>query len=381
MKLPYLAPDKIPPRRWAYGNYLLVGEAGVLGAIDGGGKGAIAVAMALSVIFGRELLGERVWRTGRVAIVTYEDGFEEWRRRITAACIHYGLDVHRALDSVVFIDRADGRVSFGELDGRTVIFPDSEAIIATLREIGAVLLIVDPLNHAHGVDDGNSNALMAKVSGEMTRVARAADVAVLVLHHVRKGSTGAADDLMGATSIRATFRSCRILVRMDQTQAKGMNIKDPWRYSRIAGSKENYAPPPDRSKWFKLESVELGNSTDEYRAGDNIGVATTWQPRSAFEGMDADTLEKVFAAFAKPHAATGQTKCFPPATDPLTKLGGRNQAEAKKIIETWVLNGVLVEGDHYNEKRRRDVRALTLGPPAGEILASLRNDITLSDAD
>jgi hypothetical protein len=73
--------EKIPPRPWTYGRFLLFGSAAVIGAVDGGGKGAIAVVMALAMITGRLLLGERVWRTGPVAIVTYEDDETEWHRR------------------------------------------------------------------------------------------------------------------------------------------------------------------------------------------------------------------------------------------------------------------------------------------------------------
>jgi hypothetical protein len=37
-----------------------------------------------------------------------------------------------------------------------------------------------------------------------------------------------------------------------------MKITDAWRYIRIAASKENYAPPPEKSPWFKLISISLG---------------------------------------------------------------------------------------------------------------------------
>ena len=36
---------EIPPRRWAYGTFLLFGAASVIGAVDGGGKGALATVI------------------------------------------------------------------------------------------------------------------------------------------------------------------------------------------------------------------------------------------------------------------------------------------------------------------------------------------------
>src|SRR5262249_44454047 len=79
--------SSIPPRPWAYGRYLLFGSASALGGMDGAGKGALAVVIALSFITGRALLAEHVWRTGPVASITYEDDETEWRRRIAAACL------------------------------------------------------------------------------------------------------------------------------------------------------------------------------------------------------------------------------------------------------------------------------------------------------
>src|SRR5262249_41764711 len=141
---------------------------------------------------------------------------------------------------------------------RVIGFPDSEAIVAHLQRIGAVLLIVDPFNRAHTLEDGNSNVIIALVAGEIARIAKITGVAALVLHHLRKGSSGEIDDLMGATALRATFRAARILARMSKSEAEGFDLPpaEAWRYSRIASTKENHTKP-ERARWYVLESVEL----------------------------------------------------------------------------------------------------------------------------
>src|SRR5215212_1115778 len=113
-----------------------------------------------------------------------------------------------------------------------------------------------------------------------------------VQQHLRKGSSGVADDLMGATSLRATFRSCRILTKMNEREAQelGLPPEDAWRYSRISGSKENYAPPPQVSTWYRFESVRLGNGTELYPDGDNVQVTTTWTPPSAFNDLPSTKI-------------------------------------------------------------------------------------------
>jgi hypothetical protein len=217
--------SQIPPRPWAYGTFLLFGHAAVLGGVDGVGKGAQAVAVALSIITGRELLGEKVWRTGPVAIVSYEDDKIEWERRIAAACIHYNIDFNQVISSFHFLTRQDGSpICFTSPSQNGMTFPDSDEIIRNLREIDDALLIIDPFNAAHAVEDGNSNASIAKVAGELGRIAAASEAAVLVLHHLRKGSTGVVDDLMSATSLRATFRACRILARMTPDEGNKLQL-------------------------------------------------------------------------------------------------------------------------------------------------------------
>jgi hypothetical protein len=373
---------KIPPRPWAYGHFLLLGTAAVLGAVDGGGKGAIAVVMLLATITGKPLLGERVWCKGPVAIVTYEDDETEWHRRIAAACLHYELDYAAVLPSIHFLRKPGRRVSFATMVDGNVVFPDGDEIVRHLKDVGAVLLIVDPFNHAHGFDDGNNNVMVAKVASEISRIAHDAGSAALVLHHVRKGSAGNADDLMGATSLRATFRSCRILARMPPDVAEKMSLSDPWRYIRVAGSKENYAPPPEKATWFKLISVPLGNATEAYPEGDDIGVATIWQPRPMFEGMDATTLSAVFSALRQTdHGPNKQAKHTPWAGGPLMKIGGRSEREAGKIITAWSESGVLVKGSYYHPTSKHTVERVTLdGTKAAAILAEISAINAVGDA-
>jgi hypothetical protein len=375
-KLKPVGAANIPPRQWAYGKFLLFGVVAVLGAQDGAGKGVVATPKMLAMITGKPLLGEKVWRKGPVAIITYEDDEEEWYRRIAAACIKYELDYEYVLDNIYFIHKPDEtKVTFGARDQDGTFFPDSDNIIKTLKHLGIVLLIIDPFNHAHDGDDGNNNVAIARVAAEVMRIAKATKAAVLVLHHLRKGASGHADDLMGALSLRATFRSCRILMRMLEEVAEKMKIADgAWRYIRIAGNKENYAPPPDKSTWFKLASLPLGNTGDEtYPEGDDMGVAVTWEPRPMFEGMDAATLRAVFQALRDTiHGSAKQAKHTPWAGKALMNAGGRSEIEAGKILKAWVESGVLIEGRYNHKDSRNEVGCVTVNDTrAAEILAEM----------
>lgn len=371
--------SSIPPRQWAYGKFLLFGYPAVIGAVDGGGKGAMAIVIALSMITGRPLLGERVWRSGPVAIISYEDDETEWRRRIAAACLHYGIEYEAVIPHFYFIHRPRSRVQLAAQSGRgTITFPDGNAIIAHLKTIGAALLLIDPFNHAHALEDGNNNALIAKVAGEAARIAAESSSVVLVLHHLRKGSTGDADDLMGALSLRATFRSCRILARMTEKEAEslGLSPRQAWRYLRIAGSKENYSPPADRGTWYKLESVDLHNPAGIYLDGDNVQTIVNWEPPSAFKDMPRAIIAEIFAALRTP---PGPELRYSPDSrsdewvgHPIARIAGKTPEEAARVVRAWIENKVLIKEKYTSPKNRKPRRCVTLDEAkAAEILGPL----------
>lgn len=379
-----LAITAIPPRPWSYGHFLLAGCASVIGAVDGGGKGAMAVAIALSMITGKELLGERVWRTGPVVIVSYEDDKMEWRRRIASACLHYGVDYDSVCSNFHFLWRPRSQIAFAarlaNARGDSKIgFPDSEAIIAHLNRIKPALFIVDPFNRAHALEDGNSNVMIALVAGEISRIAAATGCAALVLHHLRKGATGEADDLMGATALRSTFRAARILVRMTRDEAEGFNLPptEAWRYSRIASTKENYTRP-EHARWYRLDSVELGNTAVDptYPDGDNVQVSTPWTPPDAFEGLSKTAIADIFAAFRDGPGDGEFYSAHPQSTfnaaTVIVERSGKNTDEAWRILNKWKETGVIGTADYWsNAKRKRRARIIVDEAKARDILGAL----------
>lgn len=357
--LPKIDPAAIPPRPWVYGSFLLRGQTAVLAAVDGGGKGAMAVVIMLSIITGRPLLDERVWRTGPVAVVTYEDDMDEWQRRIAAACDHYGVDYLHALDNIRFLTRPRDRIVIAATHEGQTIFPDGDDMAFALCAMGAAMLIVDPLNHAHGFEDGNNNTMMAKVAAELNRIASDSGAAILVLHHLRKGSTGHADDMMGATSIRATFRSSRILARMTVDDARPLGLeREAWRYSRVSGSKENYAPPPDKATWYRLASMRLNNGTEEYPDGDTIQVTTTWTPPPIFEGVDVTALTAIFQAIrtglpAGERHSPNRNAAKRWVGQSIMDATGMTAERATLIVKKWFKDGVLKKDTYKSPATRR----------------------------
>jgi hypothetical protein len=163
---------------------------------------------------------------------------------------------------------------------------------------------------------------------------------------------------MGATSLRATFRAARILQRMTPEEGAKRQINDPWRYIRIASSKENYAPPQDEEKWYRLVSVPLGNSTNEYPEGDEVAVATVWKPRPLFEGMHGENLAVVFEQLRRSdHSPHKQANNW---VGNVLKNVGRSEAEATTIIKKWLETGVLTKVKRYDAAHHHKVDKVVL---------------------
>jgi hypothetical protein len=55
------------------------------------------------------------------------------------------------------------------------------------------------------------------------------------------------------------------------------------------------APPADRASWIELVSVDLGNGSGiSDQGGDKVGVATAWEPPSAWDGVTEQHMRDVY---------------------------------------------------------------------------------------
>lgn len=165
------------------------------------------------------------------------------------------------------------------------------------------------------------------------------------------------------------------MARMAPELAEKMSITDPWRYIRVAGSKENYAPPPERGTWYQLVGVELGNATEQYPEGDSVAVATLWQPPGMFAGMNSPTLAAVFAALREgTYSPNRQAKRTPWAGKVLIEVGGRSERDASRIIAAWIESGVLTKDKYYPDGSKHAVERVVLNDArATEIVAEHRD--------
>ncbi len=363
-------PATIPPRRWLYGTQLLRGYVSVLVAPGGVGKTGYAMGVGVSLAAELRLFGEHIHERCNVALLNLEDELDELERRLAALMIRHDVD-RAALTGRLFLYSADdGPVTIAAMaetsDGFDVVYPDVEAIIAQIQENDIGLLIVDPFAESHTLEE-NSNPQMIRATAAWRRIARATHCAIFLIHHVRKGPVNDIEAARGAKALTDSARVGLLLSAMSEGEAEQFEIEPSERtgYIRLDDAKANMARRSGVARWFKLESIPLGNVTPAYPAGDRVAALIPWTPPSVFG--DLTTLQCNEALDAIERGPRSGVRYAPTrrgahanrwAGAVLIELFGVSDDRAAAILTVWLKNHVLTEGDYDDAEQRKPRRGL-----------------------
>jgi hypothetical protein len=264
-----------------YNRHLLRGSVSLTAGIGGMGKSSKAIAEAIALTVNKSLLGVQPYIAPlRVLLVNLEDDRNTVDKRVAAVMKHYKLSPGDVGDRLTTVARSEFKLKIATLKRLGVIEPNEAAIrnlIEFIREKKFDVVSIDPLRKTHRVPE-NDNGAMGEVIELYEEIALAANCAIHLWHHVRKGNGGetTVESIRGASAIVDVPRSCEVLERMSAKEAKGFGISVERRgyYFRSFNGKLNFAPPVYQSDWFELASVHLENGIP----GDDVGVVTRWLP-------------------------------------------------------------------------------------------------------
>jgi len=233
------------------------GGAGVLGGHPKSGKTWLALEMAVSVASGSPCLGAYpVHDAGPVLLYLAEDSASSAHERVQGICRHRGLCLEN-LDLLLL------RTPVLRLDSRV----DAERLAATVAAVRPKLLVLDPFVRVHSADE-NSASEISRLLATLTALKRAFEVAVLLVHHVRKnGAAHPGQALRGSGDLRAWGDS-------------NLFLRD--RAGSLELSGEHRAAPPLDA--VGLELVTNGDGTTHLELA---GLAEQTAPVS----LDADVVE------------------------------------------------------------------------------------------
>jgi AAA domain len=291
-------PATIRRRQWLYGDLLVRKIVSATISPGGVGKSSLVAGEALAMVSGKPLLGVSPPEKLRVWLWNLEDPQEETERKIQAAALHYELGPEDIGDRLLVDSGREQKLVIAKTtrDGAMIVQPVVDSLVAEIIAHGIDVLVIDPFVSCHEVAE-NDNPAMDMVVKEWGRVADRGNCAVHLVHHTRKmgdATEVTTESSRGGSSQTDACRVVRTVNRMTKVEATNAGIDNPRSYFRTYNDKANFAPPVEKSDWFKLESVDLGNG-DMGLPGDSIGVVTEWEWPDVTAGMTAADYDKVVA--------------------------------------------------------------------------------------
>lgn len=277
-------PRDVPRRPWIVPSYLMRGAVSLLSGAGSAGKSSIVIAWAvhgsLGFAFGRfQPATPTKW-----LIYNTEDDKDEQRRRISAVLAH--LNRHPEDLAGRMIRCGPTRVgTLIEVDANagTIRFTDAWYQLLALIDIHRPdVVVLDPLVELHTAEE-NDNTMLRAVIAHLRAMAQAKNVAVLLLHHARKGAAaGDMDGARGASSIVGAARIHLTVATMTREEAQelGQPLEHRRFFFRVDGAKQNYAPVQE-ADWHELRGFEIAS-------GETVAAALPWQPPNAT--LTADML-------------------------------------------------------------------------------------------
>ena len=354
-------PATFPRRHWVYGHHMIRRFLSTTVAPGAVGKSSLTMVEAVAMATGRPLLG--IHPTGRFKVWIWngEDPQEELERRVAAICLHYGI-APTELDGQLFLN--SGRdteivIATTTKSGTVIARPVVDAMKATIRENRIDVVFLDPFVACHGASENDNGAINA-IAKTIARMADETDTAWDLVHHSRKtgGAEITVEDGRGASALLAAARSGRVLNPMTKEEADRAGVEKPRGFFRVDNGKANLAPPPDKSDWYTLRSVSLGNGgPGPLDDPDYVAVVTPWQWPDALESVTVSDLQAVQRAVsggrwrADSQAAewVGKAVAAVLQLDAESKTG---KARISEMLKIWLASGALRKVEGLDDKRK-----------------------------
>jgi hypothetical protein len=149
---------------------------------------------------------------------------------------------------------------------------------------------------------------------------------------------------------------------MTPRESEDAGVQNHRFYFRTVNDKNNLAPPPEASDWYKFESVALENAQCFGEVGDNVGVVVRWKWPDASALVSIGDLRRV-----QERVAAGKWRKDPQATDwvgravaevlGLDREKKSDRARIGELLKRWIATRRLkiVERLDGNRQRREFV--------------------------
>jgi len=354
------------PRHWLLGNQFCRKFLSGLLAPGSTGKTVLRMLQCLALATGRKLTGQHVFKRCRVLIVSLEDDKDELRRRLKAACIHYGIKPSD-LKGWLFCAAPKGFKLAEMKNGSRQIGILEKMLRRDIERWKPDLVTLDPFIKLHAMEE-NDNGAMDFVCDLLVQLAIEYDIAVDAPHHTKKGNVvaGDADAGRGASAARDAGRLIYTLTRMTEEEAKTFGVKPEERkaHVRLDSGKVNISRDAGEATWFKIIGVPLGNGNEDYPAGDEVQTVVPWHPPKTWDGLGSvqlnSALDDIDAGLPNGQRYSNAGKAAERAAWPVVQrhCPGKTEQQCRDIVNTWVKNGLLCAADYIDPVTRKPLKGL-----------------------
>jgi hypothetical protein len=350
-------PTQISPRDWVYSRHLIRRFCSATIAPGGAGKSSLLIAELVGLATGRPILGHAISRPHRVWYYNFEDPADEIARRVQAVCKHYGIGASEISDRLYVSSGRDQPFVMvrGDRDGAYVVQPVADKLVAEITDKKIDVFVADPFVSTHTIEENNNRAMDMAVK-QWSQIADWGNAAVDLAHHTRKSGDAElnAESARGGSALVDACRSVRVINRMTKEEAERAGISNPRLYFRVLVDKLNLAPPPEKSDWYRLESIDLGNGA--LGPSDLVGVVTPWKWPDPFDGMSVKDLYAVQKRIAAGEwRESAQAKNWAGVAvaehlnlDPRDKFA---KARCRSLLKQWLGSGALLVVRKPDESR------------------------------
>jgi phage/plasmid primase-like uncharacterized protein len=327
-------PGAIPSRPWIISGLYLRGYLTAFFAPGGVGKSVFAITTAIMVATGKLLINRDLEEKCNVLYINNEDDTDEIDRRIAAVCIKHDITFSELQWRIFTVSGYGNPLTIATKDdkGNVIVHPDVYRISNFCTDNSIGLVIVDPFVSTHDVPE-NDNTAIEKVMTQYRSLAKETNAAICLVHHTAKNGSdseahaGDGHAGRGASSLTGAVRIAVTLASMSMQTAKGYGLK--WnlgnRLFRMDDAKANFNSKSEKTGWYELVSVDIGN-------GDNVGVPVTFDlgaiEKAAAEEKTAASEEYVAAKIVK--IATDVIACMTAKEQPQSEVLGHYMAQVGK---------------------------------------------------
>lgn len=197
--------------RWLWDGRLALGTLGLLAGAEGLGKSTLAYWLAARITRG-ELPGEVDGQPRSVLVCATEDS---WAHTVVPRLMAAGADLDRVYQVEV--------LSADDIHLGLSLPRDLKAIEGAARQVGAALMLLDPLMSRLGDLDTHKDSEVRKALEPLVAVADRSGMAVLgLIHHNKSGSSDPLQLVMASKAFTAVARSVHTVIRDpdDETDAR-----------------------------------------------------------------------------------------------------------------------------------------------------------------